>query len=409
MTGEINKNAQEMKPVHQASGKSLFVCVGDLSADQHAAKLISKLKQRISGLDVWGVGGEAMEAAGVRILYDRESVTAFGIVEVIRYLPRLAVIRKELLKKIVDKKPDAVLLMDFGGFNIGFARLIRKKLKDIPIIYFISPQVWGSRPWRINAIAEAVSKMLVIFPFEEHMYRLKGVNAAFVGHPLAMKSKAENERCSKEDFCQQQGLDPTRPIIGIFPGSRKQEVVKHADVVLQAIDWLRKERPEIQFVVSETDRRMADTFQLELERLGYAFLAGTSFKIVGAEHNESLMTHADLLWTKSGTTTLEATIIGKPMIIFYNSTWLTYLIFTLFKTVRYVGWPNLLNGDFLVPELLMLDSRSEQLVKYTCDWLDVPGLRKDISNTLQILKTRLGEGDFTDNAAREISALLGLS
>ena len=150
----------------------------------------------------------------------------------------------------------------------------------------------------------------------------------------------------------------------------------HAEVVLEAIDWLRKERPELQFVISKTNQSMADAFQLELERLGYVGLVGSCIKIISAEYNEDLMTHADLLWTKSGTTTLEATLIGKPMLIFYRSSWLTYMIFMLFKTVRYVGWPNLLHGEGIVPELIMLDCRAEQLVKYTIDWLDVPGLEK---------------------------------
>jgi lipid-A-disaccharide synthase len=389
--------------------RSLFVCVGDLSADQHAGKLIGKLKAELPDLDVWGVGGEAMQAAGARILYDRDDVTAFGIVEVIRHLPRLAAVRRELLKKIVEQKPDAVLLMDFGGFNIGFAQLIRKQLKDIPIIYFISPQVWGSRPWRIKAIAASVTKMLVIFPFEETLYRLKGVDARFVGHPLALKFATAGRIADRREFCAAHALDPARPLIGIFPGSRKQEVRKHAGVVLAAMDWLRKERPELQFVVSQTDQRMADAFQLEMERLGYIGLAGRCFKTAGADENLALLVNADLIWAKSGTTTLEATLAGKPMLIYYNSIWPTYLIFTLFKTVRYVGWPNLLNGDFLVPELIMLDSRAEQLVRYTLDWLDTPGLRQQVCQRLVRLKEHLGEGDFTENAAREILSVIARS
>jgi lipid-A-disaccharide synthase len=286
---------------------------------------------------------------------------------------------------------------------------VRKHLKDIPIVYFISPQVWGSRPWRINAIAAAVSKMLVIFPFEEGIYRRKGVNARFVGHPLTLKFKPESERRSKEAFCKEVGLDPDKPIVGIFPGSRKQEIVCHSEVVLSAIDWLRKERPEIQFVISKANQAMSDAFQNELQRLGYVGLLMSCIKTVPSDLNEDLMTHADILWTKSGTTTLEATLIGKPMLIFYRGSWITYLLVMLFKMVRYVGWPNLLNGEGIVPELIMLDCRAEQLVKYTLDWLDVPGLRREISSGLKVLNGHLGVGDFTDNAAEEILTILGLN
>lgn len=395
--------------VNEPRKKSLFICVGDHSADQHASKLIKKLKQAAPELDIWGVGGAAMEAAGARILYNREKITAIGIVEVIKYLPALAMIRQDLLRRIISEKPDAVLLMDFGGFNVGFATLIRKHLKEIPIIYFISPQVWGSRPWRINVIAAAVSKMLVIFPFEEALYKSKGVNAKFVGHPLTLKFKPEDERQSKEEFCQKHGLDPNKPIIGIFPGSRRQEIVAHAEVILDAVDWLRKERPELQFVISSSNQAMADAFQLQVERKSpYIALMSKTLKTISSEHNEELMTHADLLWAKSGTTTLEATLIGKPMFIFYRGPWITYLIILIFKIVKYVGWPNLLHGEGIVPELIQLDCRAEQLVRYTRDWLDVPGLRKEIASGLKVLKSHLGEGDFTDNAAREILSVLSV-
>lgn len=402
-----NNQAETAENILPSPGaKSLFVCVGDVSADRHAARVISRLKEEMPDLCVWGVGGEAMQAAGARILFDRNAINAFGIMEVIRHLPRLALVRKELLEKIEKERPDAVLLMDFGGFNIGFAQILRKKFKDLPIIYFISPQVWGSRPWRIKAIAASASKMLVIFPFEEELYRARGVNACFVGHPLTTGIKPADKRCSKEDFCRQFNLDPERPIIGVFPGSRRQEIGKHGAIVLQAIDLLRKARPQLQFVVSRTDSAMGDAFQHEIEKGGYERLLDAGLKIIESQHNEELMCHADLLWTKSGTTTLEATLIGTPMIIFYNASWITYLIFTLFKTVRYVGWPNLLNGEELVPELILLDCSAQRLAAFTLDWLDVPGLKREISARLKVLKSHLGRGDFTDNAACEIITIL---
>ncbi|MBX9685998.1 MAG: lipid-A-disaccharide synthase [Candidatus Obscuribacterales bacterium] len=389
--------------------KSLFICVGDVSADRHAGKLITTLKKAVPDLDIWGVGCSSMEAAGARILYNRESMAVIGGVEVLRYLPKLIAMRQDLLNRIRNEKPDALLLMDFGGFNVGFATEIRKYLKDVPIIYFISPQVWGSRPWRINAIAAAVSKMLVIFPFEEPLYKRKGVNARFVGHPLTLKFKPEQERMSKEDFCKLHGLDPQRPIIGIFPGSRKQEIRCHSHAVLGAIDWLSKERPDLQFVIATANQGMADALQFEIEKLGYVSLINKSIKTISSDYNEELMTHSELLWTKSGTTTLEATLIGKPMLLFYQGAWISFLLVLLLKTVKYIGWPNLLHGEGIIPELIQLDCRAEQLVKYTRDWLDVPGLRKEISAELKELKRHLGEGDFTNNAAREILETMGLS
>ena len=386
--------------------KSLFVCAGDHSADNHGGKLIQKLKEQMPDLEIWGLGGTAMEKAGMQLLYHREEMTAIGIVEVIRYLPRLATMQRELLKQVIERKPDALLLLDFGGFNVGFATLVRKKKSNVPIIYFISPQVWGSRPWRMNAIAKAVNKMLVIFPFEEALYKRKNIEAKFVGHPVTMLFKSESERRSKVDFCVQHGLDPRKPIIGIFPGSRKQELAAHAEMVMQAVHWLSRERPELQFVISSASPKMNEQMQRFYEKPEYILLYGKTLKSISCDFNEELMTHSDLLWTKSGTTTLEATLIGKPMLIFYRGPWISYLLVLIFKIVKYVGWPNLLHGEGVVPELIQLDCRAEQLVRYTCDWLDVPGLRQEISAELATLRVHLGEGDFTDNALREILAFL---
>lgn len=385
--------------------RSLFICVGDVSADRHAARLVGTLKEACPDLDIWGVGGGRMEEAGVRLIYNQESLAVIGIIEVIKHLPRLGKMRATLIDKVVSEKPDLVLLMDYGGFNLGFATLIRKK-SNVPIVYFISPQVWGSRPWRINVIAKAVSKMLVIFPFEEALYLRKGVPAKFVGHPLTTKFKQLEERTTRDEFCHRHRLDPSRPIIGVFPGSRKQEVVGHAPIVLQAISWIHRERPELQFVVSTTNEVFAEALYCEIDRLGYNRLVGTALTTIASEFNEDLMTHSELLWTKSGTTTLEATLMEKPMLIFYRANWLTFIIFLIFKTVKNVGWPNLLSGEELVPELIQLDCRADKLVRYTLDWMDVPGLRKEITARMKELRFRLGEGDFTNNAAREILQVL---
>lgn len=389
--------------------KSLFVCVGDVSADRHAARLVQKLKETAPNLKIWGVGGSHMEAAGTELLYNRESMAVIGLVEVLRYLPKLAKMRADILRRIKEDKPDAVLLMDFGGFNIGLATLIRKQNKNLPIVYFISPQVWGSRPWRINVIARAVTRMLVIFPFEEALYRSKGVPARFVGHPLTTRFKPESERQPLEEFCAQHGLDPQRPIIGVFPGSRPAEIEKHAPVVLQAISWVWKERPNYQFVVSTTNQIFADALYREIDKLGYNHLVGPALRTISSDYNEELMTHSQLLWAKSGTTTLEATLIGTPMLIFYRANWISFIIFLMFKTVKNVGWPNLLAGEELVPELIQLDCRADKLVRYTLDWMDVPALRHELSARLRLLRSHLGEGEFTDNAAREILDVLGLN
>ena len=350
-----------------------------------------------------------MEAQGAQLLHNRAALAIVGILAVLRDFPQLWKVHHDLVRNIVERKPDAVLLMDAGGFNLGFASVVRKKMKDTPIVYFIAPQVWGSRPWRILSIKAAVTKMLVIFPFEEALYKSKGVNASFVGHPLTTRFTPDLKFSTREEFCQRHNLDPDRPIIGIFPGSRRGEIVAHSKAVFNALNWLRQERPELQFVAAITNEIVRENFIKAADLYGVSEMIGSTIKTISPDENDNLMHHSTLLWTKSGTTTLEAALLGKPMVIFYRGDFISYLILLCFKIVKFVGWPNLLNGEGIVPELIQLDCRAEQLVRYTRDWLDVPGLRAETTARLKVLRSHLGEGDFTDNAADEVLTILGLN
>jgi lipid-A-disaccharide synthase len=386
---------------------SLFVFAGDVSADRHTAKLLEELKRYVPNLSVWGCGGSCMRAQGMEILHDSEKFGVFGVVEVLRSIPFFARLRKELVSAVAQRKPDAVLLVDFGGFNLQLVKQLRRQNKDLPIIYFISPQIWGSRSWRIKIIAKTISKMLVIFPFEETLYKNAGVDAAFVGHPLAAKS--DDIEHSKEQWCQALGLDPSRPIIGIMPGSRRREIKDHMPVILQSIKWLHRLAPEIQFVVSQANEAISQEIQ---KRFGQKLLqlknkGNISVAPVGG--NQPVMAYSDLLWVKSGTSTLEAALAAKPMLIFYRADWLSYLVFLMFKRVKHVGLPNLLAGKQLAPELMQLDCSAEQFVRHSLDFLDAPGLRAEITQELTKIKSTLGGPNFPKAAAQQICKTLGLA
>lgn len=383
--------------------KSLFVCVGDISADRHMTAVLAKIRQLAPDLKVWGVGGPGMESQGVELLANCLKFATLGIIEPIKLLPFFAGLRERIIQEIGQRKPAAVLLVDFGGFNIGLAQLLRPRFPTLPIIYFISPQVWGSRPWRINVLKRCISKMLTIFPFEEIIYKSKGVEARFVGNPITMTVPGAAGQVSRESFCRQYGLEPARPIIGVFPGSRKREVTSLMPIVLEAVNWLRSERPELQFVVSRVNSVISDALDKVLDRKA----GKDEITLLPAGENLSLMSVSDILWTKSGTTTLEAALFGKPMLIFYRGNWISYWLVLLFKRVKRVGWPNLLAGKPVVPELIQLDCRAEQLVRYTRDWLDVPAARQEISESLKQVKGRLGQGDFAENTAYEVLSTLG--
>lgn len=391
----------------EGAKKSICVVVGDMSADKHVAKLVGHLKSLQPDLHIFGVGGPEMAKAGVEILFDCQDFAAIGFFRLIDKVPMLARIRKKILDTIDERKPDCALLVDFGGFNITFSSAVRNRFKSLPIVYFISPQVWGSRPWRLIELARNVSKMLVIFPFEQAIYERKGIPAKFVGHPLMVDPEKWDQKHSRQEIMQELGLNPEKPMVAIFPGSRKQEISDHMPVVAQAVKWMKRERPDIQFVLSQSNERIAGLVDNQMKKHRLSTQPDTGLLLVSSENNYKLLSIADLVWAKSGTTTLETTLCGAPMIIFYRGDWLSYLLVLCFKTVKRVGWPNLLAGRDLVPELIQLDCRAEKLVEYTLDLIDVPTLRQEMSSQLKTLRDQLGQGDFAKNAALEILEIIG--
>jgi lipid-A-disaccharide synthase len=376
--------------------------VGDPSADKHVAKLAEKLSAEMPDLHMWGIGGNQMRSQGIELMHDCAKFSVLGLLETVHQIPFFFQIKKEILDKFAESLPDMVLLVDFGGFNLRLAALLRKKFPKLIIYYFISPQVWGSRPWRIKTLAKNVDKMLVIFPFEEALYADHKMPVKFVGHPLTKNLPSFNELPSKEEFCSNLNLNHNAHIVAIFPGSRKREIADILPISLDAIKWLLNLRPDLQFVIAPANKDLEESIKSEIAAKKMNSLLGKSLFICQSGQNYHLLKACDLVWAKSGTTTLEVSLLGKPMLIYYRALWSTYLIFCIFKTVKRVGWPNLLAGFDLIPELIQLDCRAEQLVRYTSDLLDVPELRSEISQTLLSLRQRLGEKDYAFEGAREI-------
>ncbi len=439
----------------EKNGRSIMIVSGDHSGEKHASKIIRELKEKDPDLHIWGVGGTEMEKAGMELLFHSDDYTVMGFLEVKDYVWFFAKMHWTLLANVIKRNPDAILLVDFGGFNVGFAQSVRTimpvvpddktnvdddlslaallwKPKDylqkwfdslvrylgfryylkwkgvyrakraIPVYYFISPQVWASRPWRIRALKRSITKIFTIFPFEEGVYAAKNVNARFVGNPLLRNLPELDQIPDREVMCQSLNLDSSKPIIVVMPGSRKQEVLAHMPVVEKAMATILSIRPETQFVLCRATDKMAAMIDASLKASPLSDKIGKGLTILNSDRNFELMKNCDLIWAKSGTTTLETALFGKPMIIFYRGNWSSYLLVMLLKSVKNFGWPNLLAGHQLVPELIQLDCRGEMLVKYTLDMLDVPGLRQEITSELLTLRAELGQGDFVENCAKEL-------
>jgi len=395
----------EVSDSHTEAGrpKKLMIIAGDVSADKHVGLVLARLKELAPDMEIWGgVGGECMKAAGVEYLYDLREMNAIGLTEVVKHIPKAWQIGHALLDSIRTRKPDVLLLVDFGAFNLRVAKKIRKEFPNQQIVYFISPQVWASRPWRINTVAETISKMLVIFPFEEELYKSRGIDAKFIGHPLTQQIPHESELMGRDEFARQYGLDPNKPIVAVLPGSRKQEIKQHLSMCLRAVEELYQDRPDTQFVISKASDDLNGLFQSCHGRERTEKLVGKNLVYIEGRDNYNLFNNADVIWAKSGTTTLEVSFFGKPMLIFYRGSWLSFSAVTIFKTVKNVGLPNILAGRTLVPELLQLDCRPQQLVRYTRDLLDVPGLRKEISEELKSLRRSLGDNDYITACTKEL-------
>jgi lipid-A-disaccharide synthase len=400
MTGSPSTTAEQ----------SLLIIVGDLSADRHAAKIIHELKRTAPNLHVWGIGGPDMFEAGFERLYNCQDFSIIGIMEVLRQAPFLINMRKTMVKHAVKRPPTAVLLIDFGGFTIPFAGELRERFPKLPIIHFISPQVWGSRPWRIKKIARNVTKMLVIFPFEEELYRRNNVSVRFVGNPPAANLPAPDAVLPRFQFSERVGLLPSQKIVGVFPGSRRREIRVLLPLALDAMKSIFDSgRDDVQFVISQGNPELVEQINAIIAKHPCHVQVGQRIHLVSSDLNYDLMANADIVWAKSGTTALETMMFGTPMLVFYKGLWLSFLIFLLFKRVKYVSWPNLLSNSGLVPELFMLDCRAEQLVRYTNDLLDVPGLRQELRDRLLALRSQLGQGDYARNCAEEVLALIGAS
>lgn len=395
----------------RAASKSVMVIVGDVSADRHASYIIRHFKDSEATVDFWGVGGDAMKEAGVELLHHLKDFGASGITATIKYIPTLIRIGNELIDQIESRKPDLVLLVDFGGFNMKIAKRVRQLYPEIPILYFISPQIWASRPWRINGLKQNTSKMLVIFPFEEAIYREKGVPARFVGHPLNEQIPKESQLGSRQEFLFNVGLGKSEnkeTLIAVFPGSRKQELNDHSPVLLQAMEEILEKRPNVRFLISMASENLKEIFEKSLRKSDMNERLGKEIFLISPTDNYAAMHHADLVWAKSGTTTLEVAMFAKPMLIFYRGDWFSYLAVMVVKTIKDIGLPNLLAGKKLVPELLQLDCSAKQFVRYSLDLLDVPGLRKEISQELSSIRNRLGKGNYITNCAEEIRKVLQL-
>ena len=374
---------------------SLFIIAGESSGDLHGASLAHALVAREPDLAIAGLGGPAMAQAGVEVHRDVTAHAAIGFVEAISSLWTFHCAFRDMLRLLDERQPDAVVLIDSPEFNLRFARRVHDR--GIPVIYYISPQLWAWREVRVRKVQRYVTKMLVILPFERDFYARHGVDATFVGHPLldVLGGYRHDRR-----FAEQLGLPTDRFILGLLPGSRRKEIRYLLPPMLGAAERIDRELGGITVALAPAPSFGPEQFAAwrDMTDLELHMLPGRTYE---------LMAGADLLLVASGTATLEAGLIGTPMIVSYGASWLTYQIAkVLARNLRFFSLPNLVAGRRVVIELLQSEVTPERIADEALSLIRDGGLERMADELANDVRPRFGEPGASGRAADEILDLL---
>jgi lipid-A-disaccharide synthase len=357
---------------------SKLACVaGEPSGDLLAAPVLSALKQipETSKLQVYGVGGPRMQAQGLRSDWPMETLSVRGYVEAIKQLPSILKLRKELITYLTgDGRPDVYLGIDAPDFNLGVELALRKA--GIPTLHFVSPSIWAWRAGRITKIKQAVERMLCIFPFEMEIYERAGIKATYVGHPLAsdipLEPNPESAKRKIEEILKlsSKALDGT--VISVLPGSRVSEIELIAPVFFETMPIMatRLQGQSVHFIIPVATPRLREPLEI-LKKQALENNPSLKIYLIDGEA-DAVLEAADVVLIASGTATLQAALWKKPMVISYKVPWLTAQIMKRQGYLPYVGLPNILCGEFVVPELLQDDATPEKLANALLDWLNNP-------------------------------------
>ncbi len=354
-----------------------MLVVGEASGDAHGAQLVEALHRKDAQLEIFGVAGEQLQRTNFSTLFSVAQLTGMGLVELAGNLANLWRAYRLLSQALKRRRPNLLVLIDFPEFNLRLARLA--KSLGVPVLYYVSPQIWAWRQGRVKQIARWVDRMAVVFPFEEEFYARHGVKVTFVGHPLLESVHAFQGRV---EVLQKLGLDHTRPVIALMPGSRRGEVDFHLPVMQAAARQFSEER-NLQFFCVRANT--IDRLRIETA------LAACNFRIPIVESDRyDALNAADVVWTASGTATLETALLGRPMIVIYRLSCLTYWLARRLVRVDHVSMVNLLAGERLVPELIQDEANPERLIAESRPLLDDQVLRSAIIDKLAKVKARLG-------------------
>jgi lipid-A-disaccharide synthase len=374
----------------------IAMVAGEASGDQLGAHLIRALKHHLPDAQFYGIGGPKMAAEGFDALYPAERLAVRGYAEVLKHYFAIARIRRQLRRRLVRERPDAFVGIDAPDFNLGLER--RLKARGIPTVHYVSPSVWAWRGGRLKRIGRAVSHMLTLFPFEPDLYRARGIPVSYVGHPLADVFPMEVDVAAARERV---GVSPDVPVFALLPGSRQSELHYLGELFIETARLLHRRFPEAQFLVPFASRETRGLFEeaiyrCKAEELPITLLFG---------HSHDAMAAANGVLVASGTATLEAALLKKPMVIAYRMSSWSYRLMRRMAYLPYAGLPNILAGRFVVPEFIQDEATPENLAQAMANLVTD---RQVCTRLVELFHEmhRVLRQDTADKAARAILPLL---
>ncbi len=377
----------------------ILLIAGEVSGDMRAAELVRALRKLHPDVEIFGIGGDNLRAAGMEIVYDVRDTAVLGLFEVLRRYRFLRRMFNDLLRLARTRQPDLALLVDYPGFNLRFAR--RAHALDLRVVYYICPQVWAWHRARIPEMARNVDRLLTIFPFEPAVFAGTPLRVEFVGHPLVDETRAAREAGAKAESGERINEEhPSRaPRIALLPGSRRQEIENILPALAAAANRLARQYPRADFSIAAPSEEVAVIARRVLARCA----AGAARLNVVAGRTREILGQADAAWVASGTATIEAAMMNCPMVVVYRTHWTTYLLGRCLIRVPFLGMVNVIAGRALCPELIQQNCTPVRLVQAIKPLLTPSPQRDAMRSGLAEIRQALGGGGAADRAAAAVA------
>jgi len=366
---------------------TIMFSAGESSGDQHAAQMFLELKKQLADIKGIGMGAAKMRQMGIDVRIDSSSIGVIGVIEVLKHYPDIRAALKQMQKLITAERPDLLVCVDYKEFNLKLAKYA--KSQGIKVLFYVSPQVWAWRPGRVKTYGKAIDMMAVIFPFETAYYQAENIPVRYVGHPSV--DKVQPVRSKSEDFVQF-ALNRDRPLVGLLPGSRMNEIKRLLPVMLEAAEKLSEKYTDLQFILPQADSISDELLQeyLETSALAIKVIKGQPYNVIQC---------CDAVMTASGTASLEVALLSVPMVIVYKLSTITYWLGKMLVKTPFIGLPNIVAGKGIVKELIQQQVSAEALFTEIERILLDQQYRQQMLDDLENVREKLGQGGGSKNMA----------